>query len=268
MTLVALLLLTLAFTGLIDKTGQEVTEAAFKRALLTFGVARGLNGAISVAQGTEISISPGGLGLNLTPGEILDPVNDLIERFSWVMLMSSTSLGIQQIFITISSSLAATLLVSIAVLLALFLLWRPSSSGPGVRGFVFKMALMLLILRFAVPVGAIGSEWIYSYFLSDQYQQSTELLEDTSSDITDLNRASQPSGSSTEEPGLIDRASRWLDSASESLEIEARMERYKETATKASEHAINLIVVFVIQTIILPLVFLWLMVRFIRKVWD
>lgn len=110
-TLVALLLLTLAFTGLIDKTGQEVTEAAFKRALLTFGVARGLNGAISVAQGTEISISPGGLGLNLTPGEILDPVNDLIERFSWVMLMSSTSLGIQQIFITISSSLAATLLV-------------------------------------------------------------------------------------------------------------------------------------------------------------
>jgi len=267
-TFAACILLVLAFSGLIDKTGQQYTEDAFKRALVTFGVARGLNGAISVAQGTEISISPGGLGINLTPGEILDPVNDLIERFSWIMLMSSTSLGIQQIFIKISSSLSASIFVSLAVLLALFLLWKPALSGSMMRGAAFKLALMLLILRFAVPVAAIGSEGVYSYFLSDQYQESTDLLENTRSEITDLNRANQQSGPQTEEPGLIDRATRWLDSATENLGIEARMERYKEAATQASEHAINLIVVFVIQTVILPLIFLWLMVRFIRKVWD
>jgi hypothetical protein len=268
-TLIAIILIALAFSGIIDKTGEQYTDAAFKRALVTFGVARGLNGAISVAQGTEISISPGGLGLNLTPGEILDPVNDLIERFSWVMLMSSTSLGIQKIFLNISSALGASIIVAFIILPALLVLWQPTRVNPTLRKALYKLALMVLILRFAVPVAAIGSEWVYSYFLSKQYQESTDLLENTRTEITDLNTSkTQTPSQDAEDAGLIERATRWLDSASENLGVEARMERYKEAAAKASEHAINLIVVFVIQTIILPLLFLWLVVRSIRKVWD
>jgi len=267
-TVVAILLIVLAFSGIIDKTGEHYTDAALKRALLTFGVARGLNGAISVAQGTEISISPGGIGLNLTPGEILDPINDLIERFSWVMLMSSTSLGVQKIFLNISSAWGATFLVAAIVLLALFILWQPGRLNPSLRRALYKLALMLLILRFAIPVIAIASEGVYHYFLSEQYQESTELLENSRTEITDLN-TSKPSASQVpDDAGLIDRASRWLDNATDNLAIENRMEQYKEAASKASEHAINLIVVFVIQTVILPLLFLWLTVRSIRRVWD
>lgn len=267
-TFAACILIALAFSGLIDKTGQQYTEDAFKRALVTFGVARGLNAAISVAQGTEISFTPVGVGLTLTPGEILDPVNDLIERFSWVMLMSSTSLGIQQIFLNISSSMGASIVVSIIVLLALFLLWRPQLAGPNIQQLVSKLALMLLILRFTVPVAAIGSEWVYSYFLSDQYQESKTLLEDTTSEIADLNKANQQVDPETGETWVPEWATQLWDSTTESLDVEARMEGYKQATTKAIDHTIDLIVVFVIQTILLPLIFLWLMVRFIRNVWD
>ena len=267
-TIAACILIVLAFSGLIDKTGQQYTEDAFKRAVLTFGVARGLNAAISVAQGTEISFTPVGVGLTLTPGEILDPVNDLIERFSWVMLMSSTSLGIQQIFLNISSSLGASLIVSLIVLLALFLLWRPQFAGPNVQQLVSKLALMLLILRFTVPVAAIGSEWVYSYFLSDQYQESKTLLEDTTSEIADLNKANQQLDPETGETWVPEWATQLWDSTTESLDVETRMEGYRQASAQAIDHTIDLIVVFVIQTIILPLIFLWLMLRFIRKVWD
>jgi hypothetical protein len=268
-SIAAILLIALAFSGIVDNTGEKYTDAALKRALVTFGVARGLNGAISVAQGTEISISPGGLGINLTPGEILDPVNDLIERFSWVMLMSSTSLGIQKIFLNISSALWSSILVTAIVLLALFVLWWPDKLSPAWRGALYKLALMLLILRFAIPLVAIGSEGVYHFFLSEQYQESTELLENTRTEITDLNSDDIQTGPSPEEDaGLIERASRWLDSATDNLGVEARMDQYRELASDASEHAINLVVVFVIQTIILPLLFLWLVIRAIRKVWD
>lgn len=267
-TIAAILLIVLAFSGIIDKTGEEYTDASLKRALLTFGVARGLNGAISVAQGTEISISPGGLGLNLTPGEILDPINDLIERFSWVMLMSSTSLGVQKIFLNISSATGASMLVAAIVLLALFIFWQPDTLNQSLRRILYKLALMLLILRFAIPLVAIGSEGVYHYFLSEQYQESTELLENSRTEITDLNTSKTQTSQEPEDVGLIDRASRWLDTATDNLGVENRMEQYKEAASKASEHAINLIVVFVIQTIILPLLFLWIIVRSIRKVWD
>ncbi|MDX1335902.1 MAG: hypothetical protein R3312_08965, partial [Gammaproteobacteria bacterium] len=63
-------------------------------------------------------------------------------------------------------------------------------------------------------------------------------------------------------------ASQMVDSAAERLDIEGRMEGYKTAAEQAIDHTVNLIVVFVIQTILLPLFFLWLIVRAVRNVWS
>lgn len=64
-------------------------------------MARGLNAVVSVAQGTELSIEPVGVGVTLAPGEILDPLNDLIEQVSTVLLIASASIGIQKIVVGI-----------------------------------------------------------------------------------------------------------------------------------------------------------------------
>ena len=94
--------ITFCYTHTLDNLAQENIDLSLKRALVSFGSARALNAVISVIQGTEISIEPMGVGMTLTPGEALDPINDLIERFSMVMLASSTSIGIQKIFLQIS----------------------------------------------------------------------------------------------------------------------------------------------------------------------
>ena len=99
LTIVSVILIVTAYTGAIDKTGMDYSEKTLTRSLIVFGIARGINGVISVAQGTEISFQPVGVGVNFTPGEILDPVNDLIERFSMVMLISSSSIGIQKVLL-------------------------------------------------------------------------------------------------------------------------------------------------------------------------
>ena len=69
-------LLVLTFSRSIDDLGQRYNDAAFKRAFITFAIARGLNGLISVAQGTEVALQPAGLGLVFAPGQIFDPIND------------------------------------------------------------------------------------------------------------------------------------------------------------------------------------------------
>ena len=84
----------------IDEHADADLEALFQRALITFALARTLNGVISAVQGTELALQPAGVGLTLTPGEILDPVNDLVERFSWILLGATISLGIQQVLLT------------------------------------------------------------------------------------------------------------------------------------------------------------------------
>ena len=80
-TVLIVLIAAIAATRVADDVSDTYAEDALKRALATFAVARTLNGVISVAQGTEIALEPGGVGVMLTPGQILDPINDLVERF-------------------------------------------------------------------------------------------------------------------------------------------------------------------------------------------
>lgn len=47
-----------------------------------------------MAQGTEVAVEPAGVGVIFTPGQILDPVNDLLEQFSNLMLAASVAFGI------------------------------------------------------------------------------------------------------------------------------------------------------------------------------
>ena len=69
----------------VEGVTADIIENALKNALVTFAVARTLNGVISAAQGTEVALEPGGVGVVLSVGEVLDPINDLIERFSAVI---------------------------------------------------------------------------------------------------------------------------------------------------------------------------------------
>ena len=93
-TLLALLALAAAVTGIADDTAESYADEALKRALVTFAAARTLNGVISVVQSTEV-----GVGVTVAVGQILDPVNDLIERFSGVMLVAASSLGLQNVML-------------------------------------------------------------------------------------------------------------------------------------------------------------------------
>jgi len=55
-TIILLLSIFLVQMGWLDEQGKNYTEQGLKRALVTYALARGLNGVISVAQGTEVAV--------------------------------------------------------------------------------------------------------------------------------------------------------------------------------------------------------------------
>ena len=83
--------------------------------VVAFGLARTLNGAISVAQGTEIALQPAGVGVTLTAGEVLDPLNDLVERFSLLALTATISLQGQILLTELLSTHWVNLLLTACV---------------------------------------------------------------------------------------------------------------------------------------------------------
>ena len=267
LTIIALLLIAISVTGTIDKKSEEYTAEAFTRALITFGIARGLNGVISVAQGTEVALHPAGLGVNFTPGQILDPINDLVEQFSWVMLASSASLGIQKVLLVISSSLVLTIIF--VLLLAVFILsiWRDNLFTPMARKYLTVSVIILLFIRFSVPVAMLASEGIYRLFLQQQFIESSSSLEKAQDDISKISEEEKKAYSSGDE-GIMDRAKRLFDSTTQSMSITKQIDKYQQLAADTTKHAVNIIVVFVLQTILVPLLFLWLTYKSCRFLWH
>lgn len=63
---------------------------------------------------------------------------------------------------------------------------------------------------------------------------------------------------------MIDRAKQWFDETNNSLDFSAQLESFGEAADKISQQVINMIVVFVLQTLLLPLMFLWLIIKLFK----
>ena len=264
-TAVAFIIIAAAYLGLVDSAGRDYTDAGFKRALITYGVARALNGVISVAQGTEVAFEPAGIGLTFAPGEILDPANDLIERFSWVVLVSGTSLGIQQVLINVTASTGFSIVVSVALLVGVVFLWLSQRVPTGVRWLAYRLCILLVIIRFAVPVMAICSDTLYVHFLAQQYLESQQQLNVTATRIRTLTEANQPT-LPEQELSLLEKTKRVYQSASDAVDVRKRIAALKTAATDLSEYAIDLIVVFVMETILFPLLFLWLIMQLAKRV--
>ncbi|MFO7602885.1 MAG: hypothetical protein R6X06_03610 [Gammaproteobacteria bacterium] len=266
-SVIASALVVLAILGTFDNVGRQYTEAGLKRALVTFGVARGLNAAISVAQGTQVAMEPAGVGVIFAPGQILDPVNDLIERFSWVMLVSSTSLGLQGLLLKVFAAPAFTLLLALSVAGALVLFWWRAPVPAALRRLVFRLAAVLLLLRFVIPVMAIGTEAFYHYFLEPEYRASTAYLSETQETIGGLN----PPTAKLEEEGKRSWYERLQDDVKgmlSAMDVSKHVASLQAAVHHVSEHIINLIVVFVLQTVLLPLLFLWLSLKSGRAIFQ
>ena len=258
-SLLLLLFVSLSLSEALDVKSSEQLDTAFKRSLVTFALARGLNGLVSVVQGTEIALTPAGVGVNFAAGEVLDPVNDMAERFSWVMLMSSVSLGIQEMMLYLGKTALFKLLFALTALLFLLLYWKPELRFSGFYEWSFKSVLILGILRFGVPLLVMMNTAVYDAVLEERYTQSSQAISHTSDEVKEMISEVQ----SDEKRGDV--------SLLDSFNIQKRYEAYKtkveatfsdiiDKFNAAMESMIALITIFIINSVLIPLAALWVFV--------
>lgn len=262
-----LLILTaiLSVTPFVDQRAAADYERLFQRAFITFALARTINGVISVVQGTEIALQPAGVGLTLTPGEILDPVNDLVERFSWIMMGATISLGIQNVLLDVSAWWVVQALVTALAAWLLIHLWYPGQDSRVYRVLLKRVFLLLLFLRFAVPVMLIANDLLYQQFLESRYQQSTEIISAAGSALEQLRAEANVDIEEGQDEGVLDSITRAWSNTVDTIDLSGRLERMQAQAGQVIEHLIQLSVVFILQTGLLPVAFLWLFLQFFKR---
>ena len=253
----------------VDRLAESEYNELFQRALITFALARTLNGVISVVQGTELALQPAGVGVTLTPGEVLDPINDLVERFSWIMLGATLSLGVQQVLLDVGQWWGVRLLLAVLGLSWLWLrLRRAARRAPdrGTERMLFRVFLIVLFIRFAVPAAMIANEGLYRLFLEERFVQSTRVIETAGSEIREASRDETPSDGAETDEGVLDSLGQMLENTRKSLDLKKKVDYISERASDLIEHLIQLSVVFILQTGILPITFLWIFLQLFKQV--
>ena len=246
--LLATLIVAAAWFNPVTNHAREEIQEGFERALTVFAAARALGAVVSIAQGTQVAMQPAGVGVNLAPGEALQPLDQLIDHFANVMLVASVSFGIQLLLLEIGSHWIVSTALSAALLTFVLLRWR----GIAMR-WLQPALIALLVLRFAIPLSAFASEVIYRTFMSESYVKELASIKVSSTKVTGGSEAEAPT-----DENALSRFQRWKKSLPD---LKANYESILAAASEWSRSIVRLIALFIVQTIVLPVVLLWLVVR-------
>ena len=246
-TFVSLILITLLWLVPFDQASKGAIDSSLKEAAIVFGVAKGLNAVVSVVQGTQVNAP----FVAISVGEVLDPLNDLIEQFSWVMLASITSLGIQKIFSNMISSNAYMIVLTLGLcILNMWLYFRFKYDGK-VRSYCTRFVVILIFLRISLPLMLMANVYVYQHYVQQDYN-----IEKTQMAVAQASQQIKTIDGSTNTS-----KQNFLDSITEKFDLafyKRKLAQYEAIASNASDNILNLTIAFIFKTILFPLIFLFL----------
>lgn len=255
-TVLMLLVALVAGLGLFDRAerallpatlaevGEARVEENLARAAALFATARALNAAISVAQSASVSAGVGVEG-SVSPGQALDPVNDLVERFSAVMLTATVALGGSALLLKAGDAYGLAVLLPGGLVLAALALWLPGAVGAGARRAGMLLLVAALIAKVGLPVTVLGTEAVANRIVEPQIARAQ----------AELSAIELPGA-----PGLAPDAG-WVDRLKAAGDITGQVDRLLAAAGGIADTVIDLIVGYAVKIVILPLVTLWLVAR-------
>jgi hypothetical protein len=246
----------LAWLPQLDALASERIDAGLKRALITFATARTLNAVISTLQETTLSFQPLGVGLTVAPGQALDPINDLVEQFSTLMLGASVSFGVQKVLISVGGNAWVSTALTLTVLGVSWAIWQRRAL-PRAAGMVL---IGLLVLRFAVPLTILGSDLAFRQLLAEDYRASQQGIANTAGELG-RQAASASQAAAPPNESALDRLKR----AATLPDLRAYAERMQLAADKAVSDLVRLLVSFLMQTLVFPLLLMGLLLSLAKQ---
>ena len=260
-----LLLLAACWSGTLERIARGEADAALNRVVVAFALARTLNGAISVAQGTEIALQPAGVGVTLTAGEVLDPLNDLVERFSILALTATISLKGQILLSELLSTNWVNLLLTACV--GIYLL---TALLPPLRRFekvAARITSLVMFTRLIFVVVMFTANWLGNLTLTERHTDAVAELTQTREEIKVINKETELP-STNGDPSVLDRVSDFFAEQRDALDIGNRLDALLDRAEQAVSHLITLSVLFLLQYIALPIGAFWLASFCVRTAWS
>ena len=165
--LLAILTVIVFFSSPIYSTyAKNYIDDSLKSAVITYASLRSLNAGVSVIQESSISLSVG-VGGDIAIGQVLDPINDAIERFSDMVTLSIWTLGAQKALYEVSNTNAVYYLVILLAVSTLFVKHK----------ILTKLLMVLIVLRLFIPFSAITSHYFNEQLFNPQMEKNLMIIQ-------------------------------------------------------------------------------------------
>ncbi len=252
---------------IVDDRAQEYFSQSIERAGIAYASSRGLNALVSIVKETTVQLEPAGVGLSLAIGQALDPIDDMTERLSDVLVMAIVSLGLQKLIYELGVSIIPNVLCACFLFLSVMSLFSQGSVASITRGS-FNICMILVVGRFFLPLSAFLNEWMFDCYFQQYFTQSTDVLSMATGKFDHLKHFELPE---------IDGISGTIKNSAEMLklkvtQLQEALSGMTENLGNVIDHLLRLtwmyLAVFIIQVIVLPLGMFWLLLRLLSHLFS
>jgi len=188
---IAIVTLLSGYLRFSDLGADRYFEDSIKQAGVAYASCRVVNASVSVVKESSLHLEPAGIGVSLAVGQALDPIDDMTERLSDVMVLALASLGVQKLLFELSQTLAPPLLSLCLVLMAL-LVWVNHPFGRIASCQLVQIGAFVLMAWLCLPISALVNRALHGAYFEHKIDKATAELAINSVELERLGQVSLP----------------------------------------------------------------------------
>ncbi|MCK5313361.1 MAG: hypothetical protein KAJ62_14695 [Desulfobacteraceae bacterium] len=251
----------------LDEKANTYFTESISKAGLAYATCRIINGSISILQNSDLNLEPAGIGVTIALGQILDPIDDMTERLSDVLVTAIVSLGIQKLAYEISLSFVPPILSILLFILSL-LIWFENKKIKTFQKTIIKITFVVMIIRFCLPISSIANNFLHENFFKVQISETKDKLSLLTTEFDGLEAISLPEtsgffGTITNNASLL---------LNQSTKLTNAIRHMKNNMGNIIANLVKLttlyVGVFLIQVIILPIAVFWLLIKMTNSLFQ
>lgn len=235
---------------------DQRAEQALKRSLVlagsSFATARLIDRGVAFMSEAEVGVGVA----SVKPGQLLKPLQDMAVRYADLMVLAMTSVGIQLILLEFGKILALQIFGFASIAAGLCWLLGPQHWRNTALLICRNSLWILLLVRLGIPLMAYSTD-----LLSQQLLTPQRVAAQTELNLITAQLANVEQQTDTDSSGLLN----WVrQTSSKTSDIISAVKLFSDSMV---ERFIQLIVVYTLQTLLFPLLSLYLLWQFGRYLW-
>ncbi len=251
-----------------ERVNQYINDS-MAMAAKTYVVCSIVNGIVSTIKESSVSASPGGVGVEIEVGQVLDPVDDAVERIAGLASTSLAVSGVQKIVFNIITEKITWVFILFSILTLVLYLVFPEAKF---NSALLRIFFVVLFVRLSIPVMCGVGIWIDDEYIQKGIDANLASLKELvpGSEVENVEKDLAPK---QEERSWYEKLGDYVESAKKQVvDFYITLKQISGNLFQIMDNFKEIIILLaakiVLQMLLIPLGALWVMRRLFGLIFE